>query len=131
MKLILRLISVLTTIAVLWTIFFIIRIYSSGGMTAMMKDIRLALPTIFGWLMSLLLGPFASIQLWRLKNSGRVATVFLVTYSILYYTYGFLISPQRGSQVTSLLSMIFVNLLMLIFLILPVTKNKCASHGAI
>ena len=129
MKLLLRVISVLTVIAILWTLLFVIRFYLAGGIPVLMTDMRVALPTMFGWLMTLLLGPFAAVQLWRLRNSGRVATLLLVTYSILYYSYGLLLSRQLGSQITSLLSMIFVNLLILIILVLPATKKKCVNRG--
>jgi hypothetical protein len=129
MKVILRFISIITSLAVLWTVFFVIRYYKYGGMSRMIVNIGIALPTILGWLLTLVLGPFAAVQLWRLRNGGRVATMLLVAYAILYYSYGLLFLGKLGAQIQSSLPMILMNFLALIILALPATKKACLSEG--
>lgn len=113
---------------VIGTILFVIRFFNFQfeGLSVMFKhNLVFALHTILGWVLSITFGPFASIQLWRLKNSGRIATIILLVNAALYYICGIVFYSTQGAHIVSVFMMILANIVTLIILSLPAAKKLC------
>src|SRR3972149_5446841 len=74
----LGIIAGLTAFAVVMAGPVVLRFTTNGGIAALLGTGVFGLLTVLGWLLTLLVGPFAAVQLWRLRPSGRRVTRFLV-----------------------------------------------------
>jgi hypothetical protein len=55
--------------------------------------------TILGWILILTGGPFAAVQLWRFRPSGRVVAIVLFANAALYYSVGASLFAKPGSDI--------------------------------
>jgi hypothetical protein len=78
--------------------------------------------TIVGWVIALVVGPVATVQLWRLRQSGRRAGIILFGYGLAYYLVGLLAlrSPEASTrQIFAAATMFAVPLV-----VLPVPRTR-------
>lgn len=88
MRTALRIIAVLAAATFLVTTFQIAHLARLGVLSALVNGGSLGWLTAIGWLVTLIAGPVAAVQLWRLKASGRVAGVAVFGYGAAYYALG-------------------------------------------
>jgi hypothetical protein len=89
MKLLVRIVAVLAAASVISTLWFIASVAPTGGLRALATS-KLGFVTFGGWLIALVAGPVAVVQLWRFRDSGRRAGIILFGYGVAYYIIGLL-----------------------------------------
>ena len=132
MKIVLRLISLALAVSVagtVWAIwFFWPRLFESlahgdaGGV--------FGLWTILSWLLQLTLGSFAAVELWRLRERGRIAAIVIYMNAILYNTLG----AQSIGHLQQPLGWLYLlkaswRVVLVIILFLPAAHRVC-RHSA-
>ena len=96
MRIILRIVAVAIWFAIISTLLLIWRFWRFGDLATLWASGIFGLITFLGWLLTLNVGPFAGIQLWRLRESGRKSSLFLAGCTLLYYLVTWLISRQHN-----------------------------------
>ena len=99
MRLLIRFVAVLAAASVLGTLWFVAGFAAAGGLRALLTSGLLGSLTIVGWVIALVVGPVAAVQLWRFRNSGRRAGIILFGYGLAYYVVGLLAlrSPEASA----------------------------------
>jgi len=87
MRILLRSIATLAALSVLATVAFCLR-FGARGFSALQATGVFGILTIAGWLVTIIAGPIAAVQLFRLRNSGRLTAIVLYGTMLCYYTIG-------------------------------------------
>jgi hypothetical protein len=87
-RILLRVIAVVAGATVLGTIRFILGVPGIANAIAYATTSAFGALTAIGWVISLIAGPIAAIQLWRLRQIGRRAGVLVFGYGFIYYVLG-------------------------------------------
>jgi hypothetical protein len=98
MRLLIRIVAVLAAVSVLGTVWFVAAFAAAGGLRGLLTSGMLGVLTIVGWVITLIAGPVAAVQLWRFRQSGRRAGIILFGYGLAYYLVGLLAlrSPEAS-----------------------------------
>jgi hypothetical protein len=87
-RLLIRIVAVFAAVSVLGTLWFVAAFAAAGGLRALVTSGLLGGLTILGWVLTLVAGPVAAVQLWRFRDSGRRAGIILFGYGLAYYVVG-------------------------------------------
>jgi hypothetical protein len=128
LKVTLRIVAVLAALSVVFTVWFIASFAAAGGGSAMGTSGLLGILTLAGWVVSLTAGPFAAVQLWRHRDSGRRAGMILFGYGLAYYVIGLLVLRQPGAQVGQIIAAAAIYAIPLIVLAMPAACKACATN---
>jgi hypothetical protein len=71
------------------TLALVLRFAREGGFQLLLQRGLFGYLTLLGWGISLILGPLASVQIWRFKPIGWLASALIYVYGAIYYLYGF------------------------------------------
>jgi len=123
----LRIIAGLTAFAVVMTVPVVLRFTTNGGIAALLGTGVFGLLTVLGWLLTLLVGPFAAVQLWRLRASGRRATAFLAAYTTIYYASGLVFFRGPDTNVAVVVFMVAINAAASVFLLSGHARVQCGE----
>ena len=126
MKVLLRMLALLVAFAVVATALFVRRILMHHGPQIGLARHPLAIITFLRWAMILLIGPFAAIQLWRLKSSGRTATMILLATAMCYYLMGFLFFRAPSARPGMIVLSILCNATVFVFLCIRSVRKLCS-----
>jgi hypothetical protein len=129
MRMALRILAVLIGFATAETIFLIWRL--SADLVGLTRSGPLGLTTIAGWLLILVVGPFAVVQLWRLKESGRLASMLLSASALAYYAIGWLAFRGPVAEARKVAVPIVGNLLLMLFLLSPQVRRACQGKESV
>ena len=77
MRLLIRIVAVFSAVSFLGTVWFVAAFAAAGGLRALLTSGLLGGLTIVGWVIALVVGPVATVQLWRFRQSGRRAGIVL------------------------------------------------------
>jgi hypothetical protein len=124
MRIVLRTIAVLTGLAVALTGLFILQFALRGGLDVLVRSGALGVTTIGAWLVILTAGPFAAIQLWRLRRVGLFATAILCGLTCAYYVAGFLYFRAPEAPRRPIVEAIVVNGIFLALLLSPAARRR-------
>ena len=124
MKIVLRVIAVYFVIAFVGSLLEVARFATSVSPNALRNLGLIGVLTLAGWALGILVGPFAAIQLWRLKNSGRLAGIFLFAFVAVY---GILDAAYYAQLPMPLLVKICVNIIGCVILLLPAARRVCTD----
>src|SRR5512134_1750458 len=99
MRLLIRIVAVVAAVSVLGTVWFVAAFAAAGGLRALLTSGVVGGLTIVGWVIALVVGPVATVQLWRFRQSGRRAGIVLFGYGLAYYLVGLLAlrSPEAST----------------------------------
>jgi hypothetical protein len=99
MRLLIRIAAVLAAVSVLGTVWIVAALAAGGDLRALLTSGLLGGLTIVGWVITLVVGPVAAVQLWRFRQSGRRAGIILFGYGLAYYVVGLLAlrSPEAST----------------------------------
>jgi hypothetical protein len=127
MRLLIRIVAVLAAVSVLGTVWFVAAFAAAGGLRALLTSGLLGGLTIVGWVIALVVGPVATVQLWRFRQSGRLAGIVLFGYGLAYYLVGLLAlrSPEASTRQIFAAATMFA--LPLVVLLLPRTRILFAT----
>jgi len=122
MRIVLRVIALLVAISVFNTVWFIL--WFAPRMGALMRSGTLSTMTLIGWAVTLTFGPFAAVELFRLRNRGRIAALILFLSILLYYIFG-LISFHQHANIPAITAFIVVLIGLIAVLLLPAAERAC------
>src|SRR5947199_10819315 len=98
MRVILRLVAIVIWWEIIGTMRLIWGFWRLGNLSPLMMDGTVGMVTALGWALTLTVGPFAAIQLWQLRESGRTPSLLLAVYAILYYAVAWLLVRQTDAD---------------------------------
>ena len=125
MPLLLRVVAATAAVSLVLTIWLILQLVIPRGIQPLLNTGPLGVLTLAGWAVTLLIAPVAAVQLWRLKESGRLAALAVFGFGLLYYTAGYfwLRSPQSsGGQIVAA---IVAYAIPVVILSLPAARRQC------
>jgi len=130
MRFVLRVISALTALAVVMTTALALQFVTNDRIGALLSIGVFGLLTLTDWMLTILVGPFAAVQLWRLRPSGRRATVLLAAFGTLYYLSGLLLFRGPGTNTTVVVIMLAVHAAVLAFLLSSRVRSQCGEGAS-
>ena len=125
MTILLRIIAVCIGIATIYTAWWAVWFWSSGRFAALIATGLLGIFTLIGWIATLVLGPFATVQLWRFHLSGLWAATALAGFAAVYYLLGVLLFRAPNAPLFPILLAGAVNLFFLGVLLSPRARATC------
>ena len=81
MRIILRVLAVILWITIALFAFTLWNVWRFGHLALVMAG-SLGVVKLLEWVLTLVLGPVAAVQLWRLQESGRRISLFLSVFAI-------------------------------------------------
>jgi len=132
MRIILRIIAVTICFSIAKSIALVARFWRLGVLRHLLVGSGMAgFLTAVSWMLTIAVGPFAAIQLWRLRASGHTATLLLATYTLTYYIAFGLIWRHTNSINPALWTAIGANAAVVALLLLPSAKRACQPKSAL
>lgn len=126
MKVLLRIIAILEAIAVLMTIVVLLQFAVGGWLSELVASGAVGIATLVGWILIICLGPFAVIQLWRLKRSGLLSSAVLFGVAFSYYFVGLLFFRGPDARWVPIVLSLSVNGALLGLLLSPQARRICS-----
>jgi hypothetical protein len=126
MRLLIRIVAVLAAVSVFGTVWIVTAFVWSGALILLLKAGLLGAATIVGWVIALAVGPIATVQLWRFRQSRR-AGIILFGSGLAYYLVGLLAWRAPGASVWANVAMAATYALPLAALLLPRTRTVFAA----
>ena len=125
MHIVLKAVAATAAASVVFTIWLMLVLVSAGAHRQLFAAGALGVLTALGWLVTLTLGPVAAVQLWRLKESGRLAALAVFGFGVVYYTAGFFWLRTPGAPRTQIVAAIVAYAIPVAMLALPAAKRHC------
>jgi hypothetical protein len=125
MEIVLKIIAATAAISVVFTIWLLLLLVSTRGIQSMLGAGALGVITLAGWAATLVLGPFTAVQLWRLKESGRMAGLVLFAIGALYYVAGLLWLRSAEEASGQIAAAVIAYALPAVILALPAARRAC------
>lgn len=69
-----------------------------GGLGALIRSGTFGLISLLGWALILAVGPFAAVQFWRLRESGRKVSLLLAGCTLVSDAAGLFVFSNAGSS---------------------------------
>jgi hypothetical protein len=126
-KFVLRGIAVGTALAVVLTVALAFQFVANGRIGALLSIGVFGVLTLTAWILTVLVGPFAAVQLWRLRQSGRRATALLAAYTTIYYVAGLVLFRGPGTKVAVVVFMAAINAAASAFLLSGRARLECGE----
>jgi hypothetical protein len=89
----------------------------------------LGIATLVNWGVTLLIGPFAVIQMLRLRNSGRLAGALVFAAMTVYYVLAAFVFRDPGDPWMPVAFTALVTGMCMLMLLIPATKDACVDTG--
>ena len=104
MRFLIRIVAVLAAVSVLGTLWFVAAFAAGDGLGPLVRSGLLGGLTIVGWVVTLLVGPVAAVQLWRFRDSGRRAGILFFGFGLVYYIVGLLALRAPDASITPIVT---------------------------
>jgi hypothetical protein len=128
MRIFLRVVAVYTFFTVLFTINLLTHIWQRGGFPLLLKSGVFGIATFIGWAVTIFAGVPAAVLLWRLRNSGRIATAIVLGSIGLYYLLGLVFFRKPQSSTGELLFGIVFSGALVWGILSPAAARACRSE---
>lgn len=128
MRIFLRVVAVYTFFTVLFTINLLTHIWQRGGFPLLLKSGVFGITTFIGWAVTIFAGVPAAVLLWRLRNSGRIATAIVLGSIGLYYLLGLVFFRKPQSSTGELLFGIVFSGALVWGILSPAAARACRSE---
>jgi|SRR5687768_3466704 apolipoprotein N-acyltransferase len=125
MPLLLRVIAATAAASVVFTIWLMLVVLSAGGHRQLFAAGALGALTAIGWVVTLTLGPLAAVQLWRLKESGRLAALAVFGFGLVYYIAGYFWLRTSSASSRQILAAVVAYAVPVVILALPAARRHC------
>jgi hypothetical protein len=129
-RLLIRIVAVLAAVSVLGTLWFVVAFAAAGGLGPLLSSGLLGGLTIVGWVIALVVGPVAAVQLWRFRESGRRAGIILFGFGLLYYAVGLFALRAPEASVGQIVAAATMFAVPLVVLISPRAKPYFAANAS-
>jgi hypothetical protein len=104
MRFLIRVVALLAAASVLMTMWFVAGFTTRAGMGPLLRSGILGGLTLVGWIVTLVYGPIAAVQLWRFRESGRRAGIILFGFGLAYYLLGLVELRAPGASITQIVA---------------------------
>jgi hypothetical protein len=128
MRIFLRVVAGYTFLTVLFTINLLIHIWQRGGFPLLLKSGFLGIATFIGWAITIFAGVPAAVLLWRLRDSGRIATAIVLGNIGLYYLLGLVFFRKPQSSTGELLAGVVFSGALVWGILSPAAARACRSE---
>jgi len=128
MRAILRSIAVMSAVGVIATAAFLAR-FGLGGLHRLISTGAFGIITLLGWVVTFVAGPISAIQLFRLRNSGRVAAAVLWGSMILYYLLGIFAFREPGVRSGPIFLLCVLFAIPFGIVLTPAAKRACIANA--
>jgi apolipoprotein N-acyltransferase len=125
MPLVLRMIAATAAASLVLTIWLILQLVVPRGIQPLLDSGPLGALTLGGWAVTLLAGPVAAVQLWRLKESGRLAALAVFGFGLVYYIAGYFWLRSASASGRQILAAIVAHAIPVVILALPAARRHC------
>ena len=125
MPLVLRVIAATAAASLVLTIWLILQLVVPRGIQPLLDSGPLGALTLGGWAVTLLVGPVAAVQLWRLKESGRLAAIAVFGFGLLYYTAGLLWLRTPDGLTGQIAAAMVAHAVPVLILATPAARRHC------
>lgn len=126
MGLLLRTIAATASISIVFTIWLMLRLAGSRGFGPLAAAGPLGILTLIGWAITLVAGPVAVVQLWRLKQSGRMAGLVMFGFGVLYYAAGFIWLRTPEAPTAQIVAAALAHAVPVAILASPAARRACS-----
>ena len=126
MPLVLRVIAATAAASLILTIWLILQLVVPRGIQPLLDSGPLGALTLLGWAVTLLVGPIAAVQLWRLRRSGRLAALIVFGFGLLYYTAGLLWLRTPEALTGHIAAAMVAHAVPVAILALPAARRACS-----
>jgi hypothetical protein len=126
MPILLRGIAAILAVSVVFTLVFIPTIVGPRGFGPLLRAGPLGVMTMIGWAVTLGIGPYAGIQLWRLRKRGRIAGLIVFAFGVVYYLAGFLWLRAPEAQSAQIIAAIIAYAIPVLILASPPARRACS-----
>jgi hypothetical protein len=130
-QVVLRGIAVGTALAVVLTVALVLQFVANGRIGALLSIGFFGILTLTVWMLIILVGPFAVVQLWRLQPNGRRATALLTACTTAYYVLGLVFFRGPGTQVTVVVLMAAISAAASVFLLSGPARVQCGEAARV
>lgn len=127
MHLVLKIIAATAAVSVVFTIWLIVMLVGPRGFGPLLNAGMLGVMTLLGWAVTLVLGPFAAFQLWRHRESGRVAGLVLFGFGVVYYVVGFFALRAPEADPGQIAAAAIAYALPVVILASPPARKACSQ----
>ena len=124
-----RLVAVVAAFTVIGTIWFMVTAPLVRDAVLSVASGAFGALTTLGWAVSLVAGPIAAVQLWRLKESGRRAAIVVFGYGLAYYVFGLLIFRDPESPLGPILFAVVSFGIPLAIVLSRQAREICSARG--
>jgi len=128
-RILLRVISLVTGLAVALTALSVGQFAASGELAVLAESGVLGVATLIGWFTILVAGPVASVQLWRLRRTGLFLTALLGIFVVVYYLVGITLRAP-GAPFAPVVVAVLVNSALVALLLSSPAKRACAAQDS-
>ena len=125
---VLRLIGALSALTVIATAVFISQ-FGLVGLSRLVATGAFGVVTLLGWVVTFVAGPIAAIQLFRLRNTGRVAAAILWGSMLLYYLTGAVFFREPGVLLRPIILLCVPCAVLLGIVLSPAARNTCTANA--
>jgi hypothetical protein len=122
LKIVAGFLALCVVLALLQVIDFALR----DDLSALIRSGLLGVSTIVGWLLILIGGPYASVQLWRLRRSGLYASATLSGLGFVYYVVGIIFLRAHNAPFRPVIAYVIFNGVLAALLASPAARRSCA-----
>lgn len=126
MKIILRVEALLLGFAVLVTLLQIVH-FSKAGEIGILAHSGIGIVTLVAWMIILICGPIAAVQLWRLRKMGLYLAATLSGLAFLYYLGGLIASHPNNAALRQILMRLAANGALVLLLLSRKAQRTCAG----
>lgn len=126
----LRIVALVAAFTVVGTIWFILGSPDVRDAVLSVASGAFGALTTVGWLVSLVAGPIAAVQLWRLKESGRRAAIVVFGYGLAYYVVGLLVFRDPDAPLVPIVLAVISFAIPLAIVLSGRAKQACSAGGA-
>jgi hypothetical protein len=125
MVLVIKVIAATAAISVIFTVWLVLLLLTRGALPSLAGAGALGILTMAGWAVTLILGPFAVVRLWQLRESGRLAGIVLFAFGTLYYAAGLIWLRSPDAPTSQIVLALVAYALPAILLTLPAARRAC------
>jgi hypothetical protein len=104
MRFLIRVVAILAAASVLMTVWFVAAFAARAGMGPLLRSGILGGLTLIGWVVTLVCGPIAAVQLWSFRESGRRAGIILFGSGLAYYLVGLFAVRASGASISQIVA---------------------------
>jgi hypothetical protein len=126
MPMVLRGIAAIAAVSVLFTLVLIATIVGPRGVGPLMRAGPLGVMTIIGWVVTIVIGPYAAVQLWRLSHRGRIAGLSLFAFGAAYYLAGLFWLRAPDAQSGQIIAAAIAYAVPMLVLASPQARRACS-----